>query len=39
MKNVALFCKLCEIRTLGLLELRGHLYSEQHIKNEKMLQS
>lgn len=39
MKNVAIFCKLCEIETFGLLELRNHLYSEQHIKNEKTLQN
>jgi len=39
MKNVTIFCKLCKIETLGLLELRGHLYSEQHIRNEKTLQN
>lgn len=39
MKNVTIFCKLCEVKTLGLLELRSHLDSEQHIRNEKTLQN
>ncbi|KAL6437658.1 hypothetical protein ACFW04_004216 [Cataglyphis niger] len=39
MKNVAIFCKLCAIETFGILELRNHLYSEQHIKKEKTLQN
>ncbi|KAG5328427.1 SPNE helicase, partial [Acromyrmex charruanus] len=35
--NVAAFCKLCETETFGLLQLRNHLYSEQHAENEKLL--
>jgi len=38
MGNVAAFCKLCGTETFGLLQLRGHLYSEQHAENEKLLQ-
>ncbi|XP_029166028.1 probable ATP-dependent RNA helicase spindle-E [Nylanderia fulva] len=37
MKNVVIFCKLCKMETTGLLELRSHLCSAQHIKNEKAL--
>ncbi|XP_072756559.1 probable ATP-dependent RNA helicase spindle-E isoform X2 [Anoplolepis gracilipes] len=37
MKNMAIFCKLCEIEMFGLLELRNHLYSKQHVKNENTL--
>ncbi|KMQ97708.1 putative atp-dependent rna helicase spindle-e-like protein [Lasius niger] len=39
MKNVAIFCKLCGMKTSGLLELRSHLCSEQHIKNEKTIRN
>lgn len=37
-RNMVAFCKLCKTETFGLLELRGHLYSEQHIEKEKLLQ-
>ncbi|KYM77236.1 putative ATP-dependent RNA helicase spindle-E, partial [Atta colombica] len=36
-RNVAAFCKLCGTETFGLLQLRNHLYSEQHAENEKLL--
>ncbi|XP_012537164.2 probable ATP-dependent RNA helicase spindle-E [Monomorium pharaonis] len=36
-RNVTTFCKLCGTETFGLLELRGHLYSEQHVEKEKLL--
>ncbi|KYN06454.1 putative ATP-dependent RNA helicase spindle-E [Cyphomyrmex costatus] len=35
--NVAAFCKLCEMKTVGLLQLRTHLYSEQHVEKETLL--
>lgn len=35
--NVVAFCKLCGTEIFSLLELRGHLYSEQHAENEKLL--
>jgi len=38
MGKVVAFCKLCGTETTGLLELRGHLYSEQHAEKEKLLQ-
>ncbi|EFN82362.1 probable ATP-dependent RNA helicase spindle-E [Harpegnathos saltator] len=38
LSNVNAYCELCEVEVYSQLNLRGHLYSQQHVKNEESLQ-
>ncbi|XP_032664411.1 probable ATP-dependent RNA helicase spindle-E isoform X2 [Odontomachus brunneus] len=38
MNNMSTYCKLCEVEVFSQLNLRGHLYSQRHMKNVESLQ-
>ncbi|KAL0106286.1 hypothetical protein PUN28_016183 [Cardiocondyla obscurior] len=37
MRNVVVSCNLCKKKTIGLIELQGHLYSQEHIEQQAAL--